>query len=105
MGNHAKRVPVRCAQWMMRVVFSAIRLGPKTSVYEKHISVKFTVAGFDVTNCATTLQRFNKLASSRREAVSDSRGVPRCTDFFFVKKRLLTCVDRSTRPIHHTRIQ
>ena len=31
MGNHAKRVQLRCAQWMMRIVFSAIRLGPKTS--------------------------------------------------------------------------
>ena len=82
-----------------------IRLGPKTSVYEKHISVKSTVAGCDVTYCATTLQGFTKHASSRREAVSDSRGVPRCTEKMSKNLRLLTCVDHSTRPIHHTRIQ
>ena len=57
--------------------FHVIRLGPKTSVYEKHVSVKSTVTGCDVAYCATTLQGFNKHASSRREAVSDSRGVPR----------------------------
>ena len=55
--------------------FLTIRLRPKTSVCEKHVSVKSTVTGCDVTNCATTLQGFNKHASSRREAVSDSRGV------------------------------
>ena len=60
--------------------FHDIRLGPKTSVYEKYVSVKSTVTGCVVTYCATTLQGFNKHASSRREAVSDSRGVPRCTE-------------------------
>ena len=78
-GNHAKRVQVRYALWMMRAVF-VIRLGPKTSVDHKNVSVMSTVPGCDVTNCATTLQGFNKHASSRREAVSDSRGVPRCTE-------------------------
>ena len=57
-----------------------IRLGPKTSVYEKNVIVVSTATGCDVTNGATTLQGFNKHASSRREAVSDSRGVPRCTE-------------------------
>ena len=33
-----------------------IRLGTKTSVHEKHVRVKSTVTGCDVTNCATTLQ-------------------------------------------------
>ena len=70
---------MRCAQWMMRVVFTAIRRGPKTSVYEMHVSVKSTVTGCDVTYCATTLQGLNKHASSRREAASDSRGATRCT--------------------------
>ena len=37
-----------------------IRLGPKTSGREKHVSVKSTVTGCDVTNCATTLNGFNK---------------------------------------------
>ena len=77
--------------------FHDIRHGPKTSVYhEKHVSVKSTVTGCDVTNCATTLQGFNKHASSRREAVSDSRGVPCCTEKFSKNLRLLTCVDHST---------
>ena len=40
--------------------FHVIRLKPKTSVHEKHVSVKSTVTGCDVTNCATTLQGFNK---------------------------------------------
>ena len=34
----------------------------------------------EVSHCATTLHVFNKHASSRREAVSDSRGIPRCTE-------------------------
>ena len=63
VGNDANRVQVRFALWMMRVVFSAIRLGPKTSECEKHVSVKSTVTGCDVTNCATTLQGFNMCRS------------------------------------------
>ena len=89
----------------MRIVFSSIRLGPKTSMYEMNVTVVSTVTGCDVTYCATTLQGFNKHASSRREAVSDSRGVPRCTEKNFKNLRTLTSVDRSGRPIHHTRIQ
>ena len=60
--------------------FLVIRLGPKTSECEKNVTVVSTATGFDVTNCATTLHGFNKHASSRREAVPDSRGVPRCTE-------------------------
>ena len=82
--------------------FLVIRLGPKTSECEKNVTVVSSVTGCDVTNCATTLHGFNKHASSRREAVSDSRGVPRCTEKNSQNLRLLTCVDRSTRPIHHT---
>ena len=85
--------------------FLTVRLGPKTSECEKHVSVKSTATGCDVTYCATTLQGFNKHASSRREAVSDSRSVPRCTEKISKNLGLLTCVDRSTRPIHNTRIQ
>ena len=62
--------------------FLVIRLGPKTSKCEKNVTVVSTVTGCDVTNCATTLHGFNKHASSHREAVSDSRGVPRCTENF-----------------------
>ena len=82
MGKHAQRVNVRCALWMMRAVFSLSDLGPRRLCAEMHVSVKSTATGCDATNCATTLQGFNKHASSRREAVSDSRGVPRCTENF-----------------------
>ena len=59
--------------------FLVIQLGPKTSECEKNVTVS-TVTGCVVTNCATTLHGFNKHASSRSEAVSDSRGVPRCIE-------------------------
>ena len=86
--------------------FLVIRLGPKTDEFENNVTFVSTVTGCDVTNCATTLHGFNKDASCSREAVFDSRGVPRCTEKNFTKNlRLITCVDRSTRPIHHTRIQ
>ena len=81
--------------------FLVIRLGPKTSECEKNVTAVSTVTGCEVTNCAATLHGFNKHASSRREAVSVSRGALRCTENS-TNLRLLTCVDRSTRPIHHT---
>ena len=59
MGNHAKRVNVRCALWNDASCFLDIRLGPKTSVHEKHVSVKSTVTSSDVTYCATTSQGVN----------------------------------------------
>ena len=103
VGNDAKRVQsALCTR--MRIVFSSIRLQLKASVNDMNVTVVSTVTGCDVTYCATTQQGFNKHASSRREAVSDSRGVPRCTENSQKNLRLLTCVDRSTRPIHHTRI-
>ena len=36
--------------------FLVIRLGPKTSECEKIVTIVSTVTGYDVTNCATTLQ-------------------------------------------------
>ena len=60
--------------------FLVIRLGPRTSECEKNVTVVFAVTGCDVTNRATTLHGFNKHASSRREAGSDSRGLHRCTE-------------------------
>ena len=82
--------------------FLVIRLGPKTSECEKNVTVVSTITGGDVTNCATTLHGFNKHASYRREVVSDSRGVSHCTKNNSQNLRLLTCVDHSTRPLHHT---
>ena len=79
--------------------FLVIRLGPKTSECGNNVIVKSTVRGCEVTNCATTLHGFNKHASSRREAVSVSRGVPRYTEKNYKHLRLLSCVDRSTRPL------
>ena len=63
--------------------FLVIRLGPKTSECEMNVIVKSTVTGCQVSNCATTLHVFNKHASSRREAVSGSRGVSRFTENIF----------------------
>ena len=71
---------------------------------EKFVTVMSTVPGCDV----TTVQQHYKgstSTSSRREAVSVSRGVPRCTEKNFTNLRMLTCVNRSTRPIHNIRIQ
>ena len=89
VGNHAKRANVRCALWMMRAVFTISDLGPRRLCAEQYVSVKSTVTGCDVTYCATTLQGFNKHATSRRKAVSDSRGVPRCTEK--ITKNIYTC--------------
>ena len=50
---------VRCAQWM-RIVFSAIRLELKTSVYEMYVTVMSTVPGCDV----TTVQQHYKGSTS-----------------------------------------
>ena len=60
-------------------------LGPRRLCAWKYVTVMSTVTGCDVTYRATTLQGFNKRASSRREAVSDSQGVPRCTEKIFKK--------------------
>ena len=68
--------------------FHDIRLGPNTSVYHMKVIVVSTATGCDVTYCATTLQGLNKHASSRLEAVSDSRGVPRCTEKISQKSTL-----------------
>ena len=71
MGNHAKRVNVRCALWMMRAVFTCSNLGPKTSVCEKNVMVVSAATGCDVTYCATTLQGFNKQFSISRTLRAD----------------------------------
>ena len=60
--------------------FYMIRLELKTSVYEMNVTVVSTVTGCDVTTAQQHYMGFNKHASSRCEAVSDSRGVPRCTE-------------------------
>ena len=69
-------------------------------MYEKHVSVKSAVTGCDVTNFATTSQGFNvaRLCQIREASLVALRK-------FSKNLRLLTCVDHSTRPIHHTRIQ
>ena len=83
--------------------FHDIRLGPKTSVYHTKVFVVSAVTGCDVT---TVQQHYTGSTSTPpREAVSDSRGVPRCTEKNPKNLLLLTCVDRSTRPLHHIRIQ
>ena len=82
VGNNTNRVQVCCAQLDDASYFLVIRFGPKTSECEKKVTVVSTVTGCEVTNCATTLHGFNKHASLRREAVSDSRCVLRCLENF-----------------------
>ena len=82
-----------------------IRLGPKTSVYEMNVTVVSTVTGCDVTTMkqyykgsTSTPPRVARLCQIREASLVALRKFPK-------NLRLLTCVDRSTRPIHHTRIQ
>ena len=80
--------------------FLVIRLGPKTSECEMNVIVKYTVTGCEVSNCAATLHGFNKHASSRREAVSGSRGVPGFTEKIYTSTLAQLCrsFDSSTSP-------
>ena len=55
MGNHAKRVNVRCALWMMRAVFTISDMGPRRLCAEKYVTVMSTVPCCDVT---TVLQHY-----------------------------------------------
>ena len=93
VGNDAKTCASALCTMDDANCFHMIRLELKTSVNDMNVSVKSIVTCCDVTCCATTLQGFNKHASSRREAVSDSRGVPRCTEKIFYKNSTLahTC--------------
>ena len=59
--NFTKWVQMRCAQRMMRVVISAIRLGPKTSECEMNVTVVSSVTGCDV----TTVQQHYKGSTSK----------------------------------------
>ena len=80
--------------------FLVIRLGPNMSECEMNVIVKSTVTGCEVSSCAATLHGFNKHASSRREAVSGSRGVPRFTEKNF---QIYACSIVSTvRFVHFT---
>ena len=80
-GKHRKTCSCALCTVDDSCCFHDVRLGPKTSVYHMKVILVSAVTGCDVTHCATTLQGFNKHASSRREAVSDSRGcIPRCTE-------------------------
>ena len=68
--------------------FHMIRLGPKTFGYEMTVTIVSTETGSDVTTVQQQKQGFNKHASSHREAVSDSRSVPRCTEKISPKSTL-----------------
>ena len=73
--------------------FLDVRLGPKTSVYEKHVSVKSTGTGSDVNNCAKTLPGFNKhfqleLSLTHRES---SRSVSLVVVFWKNVRRAQSC--------------
>ena len=86
LGNHATRLKVRCAQWMMRAVLSWSDFGPRR-LCTRRMSLSCLLQQAVMW---PTVQGFNKHASSRREAVSDSRGVQRIS-----KKSTLAHVCRS----------
>ena len=89
----------------MRIVFHAIRLELKTSVYEMTVTVVSTVPSCDVTTVqqhytgsTSTPPRVARLCQIREASLVALRKI-------FKNLRMLTCVDRLTRPIHHIRIQ
>ena len=72
---------------------------------EKYVTVMSTVSGCDVTTVqqhytgsTNTPPRVARLCQIREAPLVELRKI--CANL-----RMLTCVDRSTRPIHHTRIQ
>ena len=80
-------------------------LGPRRLCAEKHVTVISTVPGCDVTTVeqhytgsTSTPPRVARLCQLREVSLAALRK-------FSKNLRMLTCVDRSTRPIHHTRIQ
>ena len=82
-----------------------IRLELKTSVNAMNVTVVSTVTGCDV----TTVQQDYKGSTSTPPPVARLCQI-REASLVALRKfpnilRLLTCVDHSTRPIHHTRIQ
>ena len=82
-----------------------IRLEHKTSVNDLNVNVMSTVSGCDV----TTLQVRHTGSTSMPPHVARLCQI-REASLVALRKisknlRVLTCVDRSTRPIHHTRIQ
>ena len=81
-----------------------IRLELKTSVHEMNVSVQSTVTGCDVTTVqqhykgsTSTPPRVARLCQIREASLVALRKFPK-------NLRLLTCVDLSTRPVHHTSI-
>ena len=103
VGNDAKRVQsALCTR--MRIVFSlGSDLSSRRLCKERCVTVMSTVSGCDV----ITVQQHYKGSPSTPPRVArlcDSRSVPRCTEKN-INKKMLTCVDHSTRPIHHIRIQ
>ena len=87
--------------------FHMIRLELKTSVNDMNVTVVSTVTGCDV----TTVQQHCKGSTSTPPRVArlcQIREASLVAQKISKKKknpRLLTCVDRSTRPIHRYRIQ
>ena len=64
---------------------------------EKYVTVTSTVSGCDVTYCATTSVQQARLLASRG-CVTFARRPSFATEKNFKNLRMLTCVDRSTRP-------
>ena len=81
-----------------------IRLELKTSVNDMNVTVVSTVTGCDV----TTVQQHYKGSTSTPPRVARLCQIREASLVALrISKNLrwLTCVDRSTRPVQHTRIQ
>ena len=94
---------VRCAQgWELFSLRSDLSSGRLCE--EKYVTVMSTVSCCDV----TTVQQHHKGSTSTPPRVArlcQIREASLVALRNFKNLRMLTCVDRSTRPIHHTRIQ
>ena len=79
-------------------------LGPRRLCAEKYVTVMSPVSGCDM----TTVQLHHTGSTSkppRVERLCQIREASLVAQKNFKNVRMLTCVDRSTRPIHQIRIQ
>ena len=89
----------------MRIVFFPDPTLARDVCVKMNVNVRSTVTGCDV----TTVQQQNPGPTSTPPRVASVCQIREASHKNFKKKKkklvMLTCVDRSTRPIHHTRIQ
>ena len=101
VGSDPTCVQARCAQWMMRAFFSGSDLGPsRVSVRRMSLSCLL----YQTLKCPTVLQHYTGSPSTppRVARLCQFREASLVSQKFLQHLRLLSCVDRSTRPLHHT---